>query len=126
MDILLKYAKHLEIDWYNTLHVDKNDTLNMEINRTKTYWTSACKDYISKLDGNTCVPFLCSLFGYIKSCEYSEKLIEKKVQEFNIENVELKSLVYGMLDENNEFKEHNRRLSERIELLENKPPILLY
>ena len=41
------------------------------------------------------------------------------------ENQELKSLIYGMLDEINELKEHNKSLSERIELLENKPPIIL-
>jgi hypothetical protein len=49
-----------------------------------------------------------------------------KSENQNSENQELKSLIYGMLDEINELKEHNRSLSERILLLENKPPVILY
>ena len=30
-----------------------------------------------------------------------------------------------MLDEINELKDHNKSLSERMELLENKPPMIL-
>ena len=42
-----------------------------------------------------------------------------------LENQELKSLIYGMLEEISELKEHNRSLSERIFSLENKPPVIL-
>jgi hypothetical protein len=50
---------------------------------------------------------------------------EHLVQELNTENQEFKSLIYGMLDEINELKEHNKCLSERIHTLENKPPMIL-
>ena len=50
---------------------------------------------------------------------------EQSVQELKTENQELKSLVYGILDEINELKDHNKSLSERIQLLENKPPMIL-
>jgi hypothetical protein len=62
------------------------------------------------------------MFEYVKSCQYTEHLI----QELNTENQELKSLIYGMLDEINELKEHNKCLSERIHNLEIKPPVILY
>ena len=58
---------------------------------------------------------------YIKSCLYTEHLVELKVKELKTENQELKSLIYGMLDEIQELKEHNRSLSERLELVENIP-----
>jgi len=93
------------------------------------------------------------VYTYIKSCQYTEHLVEpletknkelrNEIQELKLansslvkssylqikdlssENQELKSLIYGILDEINELKEHNRSLSERIEYLENKPPIIL-
>ena len=42
-----------------------------------------------------------SYYQYIKSCQYSENL----VNELRMENNELKSLVYNMLDEINELKQ---------------------
>jgi len=65
------------------------------------------------------------IFTYLKSCQFTEYFVTLKTQELSSENQELKSLIYGMLDEINELKEHNRSLSERIHLLETKPPILL-
>ena len=56
---------------------------------------------------------------YIKSCLYTDHLVDSKVKELRTENQELKSLIYGMLDEIQELKEHNRSLSERLELVEN-------
>ena len=66
------------------------------------------------------------IFTYIKSCQYTDHVVELKTKELSAENQELKSLIYGMLDEISELKEHNKCLSERILLLENKPPLLLY
>jgi hypothetical protein len=66
------------------------------------------------------------IFTYVKSCQYTDHVVELKTKELSTENQELKSLIYGMLDEINELKEHNKSLSERILLLENKPPIILY
>ena len=48
-----------------------------------------------------------------------------KYENMILENQELKSLIYGMLEEISELKEHNRSLSERIFSLENKPPVIL-
>jgi len=62
------------------------------------------------------------MFAYVKSCQYTEHVIER----IDKENQELKSLIYEMLDEINELKEHNNCLSERILYLENKPPLILY
>ena len=89
-------------------------------------------------------------FAFIKSCKYTEFLNKKTLELFEnqnkklklsisslvqesylksenmiSENQELKSLIYGMLEEISELKEHNKSLSERILLLENKPPIIL-
>ena len=66
------------------------------------------------------------IFTYIKSCQYTDHAVEIKMKEMSSENQELKSLIYGMLDEINELKEHNKSLSERILSLENKPPVILY
>ena len=62
-----------------------------------------------------------ALENQIKLCQNTEYL----VQELNTENNEFKSLIYGMLDEIDELKEHNKCLSERIHNLENKPPMIL-
>jgi hypothetical protein len=53
-----------------------------------------------------------------------EKPVLTKIEELD-EISELKLLIYGMFDEISELKEHNKSLSERIFLLENKPPIIL-
>ena len=66
------------------------------------------------------------VFTYINSCQYTDHAVEIKMKEMSSENQELKSLIYGMLDEINELKEHNKSLSERILSLENKPPVILY
>jgi hypothetical protein len=92
-----------------------NYTIPGEITR---WWNMSLQDfvnYVHKTDGGE------GMFAYVKSCQYTDFVIE----ELNTENKELKSLIYGMLDEINELKEHNKSLSERIELLENKPPIIL-
>ena len=127
MEIFLKYTEHLASDWYNIQRPDKSLEVNNgskeKINIVKSCWRSACDDYITKLDGNNCGSYIQCLYGYIKSCEYTDKLIETKVQEVNIETQDLKSLVYSMLDEINELKEHNKSLSERIDFLE-KPPVI--
>jgi hypothetical protein len=65
------------------------------------------------------------LFTYLKSCQFTEHLVDSKIEVLNSENQELKSLIYGMLDEINELKEHNKSLSDRLDLLENKPPMIL-
>jgi len=65
------------------------------------------------------------LYTYLKSCQFTEHFVTLKTQELSSENQELKALIYGMLDEINELKEHNRSLSERIHLLETKPPVIL-
>ena len=62
------------------------------------------------------------MFAYVKSCQYTEHVIEERI---NKENQELKSLIYAMLDEINELKEHNNCLSERILFLENKQPLII-
>jgi FtsZ-binding cell division protein ZapB len=81
-----------------------------------------------------------TLFSFLKSCEYTDHAITLKTQELStenqklkstihelsVENQELKSLIYGMLDEINDLKEHNKSLSQRIDALENKPPIVHY
>ena len=72
------------------------------------------------------------IFTYINSCQYTDHLIKElklsisslvqesylKSENILLENQELKSLIYGMLDEINELKEHNKSLSERKFLLE--------
>lgn len=85
-------------------------------------------------------PALNSLYSYLKSCLYTDQLVNTKVKELSTENQELSSLIYGiwdeinelrehnktLSDEINELKEHNKTLSERINVIENKPPTLLY
>ena len=58
------------------------------------------------------------IFTYIKSCQYTDHVVELKSKELSVENQELKSLIFGMLDEINELKEHNKCLSGRIQSLE--------
>ena len=83
------------------------------------------------------------IFTYIKSCQYTDHVVELKSKELSAENQELKlsisslvqesylksknmisenqelkSLIFGMLDEINELKEHNKCLSGRIQSLE--------
>ena len=84
-------------------------------------------------------------FAFIKSYKYTEFLNKKTLELFEnqnkklklsisslvqesylksenmiSENQELKSLIYGILEEISELKYHNRSLSERINCLENK------
>lgn len=93
-----------------------NYVIPKEITR---WWEMGLQDfvkYVHNANGGE------GMFAYVKSCQYTEL----KVNEFSTENQELKSLIYSMLDEINELKEHNNCLSERILLLENKPPVLHY
>ena len=79
---------------------------NYEIPRGITqWWEMGLADfikYIHKASNGE------GFFAYIKSCQYTEHL----VQELNTENKELKSLIYGMLDEINELKNINQRLNK--------------
>jgi DNA repair exonuclease SbcCD ATPase subunit len=79
---------------------------NYEIPRGITqWWEMGLADfikYIHKASNGE------GIFAYIKSCQYTEHL----VQELNTENKELKSLIYGMLDEINELKNINQRLNK--------------
>jgi FtsZ-binding cell division protein ZapB len=79
------------------------------------------KDFIEELNTEN-KEFKSKIFKF----NIENQKLKDSVQDLNTENQELKSLIYGMLDEINELKEHNKSLSERIELLENKPPIILY
>ena len=56
--------------------------------------------------------------------EIDNKISKLKLSISNLVH-ENQELIYGMLEEISELKDHNRSLSERIELLENKPPIIL-
>ena len=128
MEIFLKYTEHLASDWYNIQRPDKslefNNRTKERINIVKSCWRSACDDFSKKISENAC-DMTYALFGYIKSCEYTDKLIETKVQEVNIETQDLKSLVYSMLDEINELKEHNKSLSLSSETQELKSLVML-
>jgi len=75
-------------------------------------------DFYTYFCGRDSIGIACSLTAYVKSCQYTEHVIEQ-------ENQELKSLIYAMLDEINDLKEHNNCLSERILFLENKPPLII-
>jgi len=86
-------------------------------------WWSKCSTEFSQMSNTGGVGYY--LYTYLKSCQYTEHLVNLKTQELSSENQELKSLIYGMLDEINELKEHNKNLSERIHILENKPPLIL-
>ena len=66
-----------------------------------------------------------SIYPYLKSCEYAEKIVEEnnkelelKFKEIEQENQEFKCLVYNLLDQFNELKEHNKSLSSRVFELE--------
>ena len=87
------------------------------------WWSMSMIDfvkYVHKTDSGE------GMFAYVKSCQYTEHLIKESGEKLCKENQELKSLIYNMLDEINELKEHNNCLSERILYLENKPPIIYY
>ncbi len=66
-----------------------------------------------------------SIYPYLKSCEYAEKIVEEnnkdlelKFKEIEQENQEFKCLVYNLLDRFDELKEHNKSLSSRVFELE--------
>jgi hypothetical protein len=84
-----------------------------------TKWTELCSAFHTSSSGNS------SIFPYLKSCEYTEKVVKEntelfdlKLQELITENDELKSLVYSSLEQINELKEHNKSLSSRLFELE--------
>ena len=102
------------------------------------WWFKGSHDFCSVSGtSNSCGK---EIFTYLKSCEYTDHAITLKTQELSTENQKLKStihelsvenkdikaLVFDMFDEINDLKEHNKSLSERMELLENKPPIVHY
>jgi hypothetical protein len=106
-----------------------------------TQWWVLCSHEFAKYIYGSVDGIGIGLFTYIKGCQYSEKLVEESegkmrkelcirftssMVKLKKENQELNSLIYGMLDEINELKEHNKCLSERILTLENKPPLILY
>jgi len=126
------------------------------MNKLRNSWVKSCEYFYKALElhGHDHYRAIGSaLYSHIKSCEYTDEInkkLENKIeilvsnqivlenqnkrsqntehliQELNTENQEFKSLIYGMLDEINELKEHNKCLSERIHNLENKPPVILY
>ena len=80
-------------------------------------------DFYTYFCGRDSIGIACSLTAYVKSCQYTEHVIEESEKRIC---KELKSLIYNMLDEINDLKEHNKCLSQRILSLENKPPLILY
>jgi hypothetical protein len=80
-----------------------------------TWWATGLQDfikYVHQADSGE------GMFAYVKSCQYTEESEVKLREEFNL-------LIYTLLDEINELKEHNYCLSERILFLENKPPLII-
>lgn len=113
------------------------------------WWTMCCNEFARNIYGSGDIIGMI-MFGFIKSCQYTDQLlkesellcsmrikkikteihvisdeIDKASNEIKAENNELKSLIYGMLNEINELKEHNKCLSSRILVLENKPPPII-
>lgn len=102
------------------------------------WWTMCCNEFARNIYGSGDIIGMI-MFGFIKSCQYTDQLLKesellcsmriKKIKtEIHVisdENQELKSLIYGMLNEINELKEHNKCLSSRILVLENKPPPII-
>ena len=103
-----------------------SDKLNYSKNKLIDFWTQhsyAC-GYKLGIDDRNAPVVGPSLYSYLKSCQYTDNIIKEHL----IENEKLNSLIYGMWDEINELKEHNKNLSERIFALENKhslPPDLV-
>ena len=102
-----------------------------KISSCNQWWTTFSTQFSQRIGSNSGTP--AHLYTYLTSCQFTEHLVNLKtddlntsVKELNTENKELKSLIYGMLDEINDLKEHQRCLSERIVCLENKPPLILY
>ena len=96
----------------------------LKITQLPNNWVNNCERFYHELElhGHDHYRAIGSaLYSHIKSCEYTDE----KLKDLNTENQEFKSLIYGMLDEINELKEHNKCLSERIHNLENKPPMIL-
>jgi len=81
----------------------------------RDWWNTSMSEF-SSMSGTTSAGNF--IFTYIKSCQYTDHVVELKSKELSAENQELKSLIFGMLDEINELKEHNKCLSGRILSLE--------
>ena len=128
MDKYAKYAKFIEFS-DSTLYDDHkkfmgqcdhhllNDARIAFWSFANNKWTNLYRGF--RINGGE------SIFPYLKSCEYTEKVVQestelfdKKLQELVLENQELKSLVYNSLDEINDLKEHNKFLSSRVFELE--------
>jgi hemerythrin-like domain-containing protein len=108
----ISYPRHIYEERYS--FQKSNYLIPKEITK---WWAMGLQDfvkYVHSADHGE------GMFAYVKSCQYTEHVIER----IDKENQELKSLIYEMLDEINELKEHNNCLSERILYLENKPLII--
>ena len=131
----------------NNVDVEANDFYNNFSHSLLRYWEKIhdkLNDHPKRTGAlrNACGT---GFFAFIKSCKYTEFLNKKTLELFEnqnkelklsisslvqesflksentiLENQELKSLIYGMLEEISELKDHNRSLSERINCLENK------
>ena len=81
-------------------------------------WTELSNAFHTTTSGHS------SIFPYLKSCEYAEKIVKENNESFELrlqklekENQELKALVYSSLDQINSLKENNSFLSEELQIM---------
>jgi hypothetical protein len=128
MDKYAKYAKFIEFS-NSTLNGDYKKFIDRDdphlLNDARIAFFSFAQNNWTKLYRAFRINGGETIFPYLKSCEYTEKVVQestelfdKKLQELVLENQELKSLVYNSLDEINDLKEHNKFLSSRVFELE--------
>ncbi len=93
-------------------------------------WWNKCSEQFSQMSGISGTGSY--LYTYLKSCQFTEHFVNLKMDETNkvllklskeneklcSENQELKSIVYNMMDEIYELKEHASSLSDRLQELE--------
>jgi hypothetical protein len=108
MDKYAKYAKFIEFS-NSTLNDDHKKFIDRDdphlLNDARiAFWTFVNNKWTKlyrafRINGGE------TIFPYLKSCEYTEKVVQesnelfdKKIQELVLENQELKSLVYNLLD----------------------------
>jgi len=123
-----KYTKCIEFasstvpqDYSN--FVDRNNFLlnNVRIKLACPFqcikWTELCGAFL-----NSHSLTFTSTYPYLKSCEYTEKVVKEntelfdlKLQELVTENQELKSLVFNSLDQINDMREHQKLFLKELE-----------
>ena len=120
MEKLLKYTKNRDI----VSNTPSAGTGKCEMNGFKGSWLKDCENFYNKIELHGYDHYRasgCALYGHIASCEYTDEIIELKVNKFEIENQELKLSISSLVKESylknqTTLSENQERKSENQEL----------